>query len=102
MRRRQQVVQRPEGVRRWQWLSVEYINRRPGDLLVLQDADQRLLVYDRPARRVDQSGGRLHSLQLPSPYQPARTVAQHQMDRQDVGLLEQLLLGYQYCAGPCG
>src|SRR6202035_6063922 len=56
MRRGQYVVQRPEGVRRWQRLSVEYVDRRAGDLPVRQDADQRLLVDDRPARRIDQPG----------------------------------------------
>src|SRR6267154_438624 len=98
MRRCQYVVQRPEGVIRRQWLNVEYVDRRAGDLLVLQDADQSLLFDDRPARRIDQPGRWLHSLQLRGPYQAARTVAQHQMDRQDVGPLEQLVLGNQDCA----
>src|SRR6202790_1921813 len=98
MRRRQYVVQRPERVRRWQRLNVEYVDRRAGDLLVLQRADQSLLFDDRPARRIDQQGRWLHSLQLRGPYQSARTAAQHQMDRQDVGPLEQLVLGNQDCA----
>src|SRR6202171_4729856 len=95
MWRRQYVVQRPEGVRRRQRLNVKYVDRRAGDLLVLQHADQSLLLDDRPARRIDQPGGWLHSLQLRGPYQAARTAAQHQMDRQDVGLLKQLVLGNQ-------
>src|SRR5882724_11311012 len=37
-----------------------------------------------------------------APYQAARTTAQHQMDRQDVGLLEQLVLGNQGCARSFG
>src|SRR3989442_13638661 len=56
MRRRQYVVQRPERVRRRQRLNVEYVDRRAGDLLVLQHADQSLLFDDRPARRIDQTG----------------------------------------------
>src|ERR1700732_1337849 len=72
MRRRQYVVQRPEGVRRRQRLDVEYIDRRAGDVLVLQHADQRLLVDDRPARRIDQPCRWLHSAQLRGPDQPAR------------------------------
>src|SRR6266850_1652287 len=102
MRRREYVVEGPEGMRRRQRLNVEYVDRRAGDLLVLQHADQRLLFDDRPARRIDQQGRWLHSLHLPGPHQAARTVAQHQMDRQDVGLLEQLVLGHQDCAGGCG
>src|SRR6267142_1545610 len=97
MRRREYVVEGPEGVRRKQRLGVEYVGRRAGDLLVLQHADQSLLFDDRPARRIDQPGRWLHSFQLRGPYQAARTAAQHQMDRQDVGLLEQLVLGNQDC-----
>src|SRR5467141_3557327 len=98
MRCCQYVVQRPEGVRLRQRLNVEYVDRRAGDLLVLQDADQSLLFDNRAARRIDQPGSWLHSLQLRGPYQTARTAAQHQMDRQDVGPLEQLILGNQDCA----
>src|SRR5229473_7258792 len=68
MRRCQYVVQRPEGVRRRQRLNVEYVDRRADDLLVLQHADQSLLFDDRPARRIDQPGRWLHSLQFRSPY----------------------------------
>src|SRR6202049_4398647 len=100
MRGCQYVVQRPERVRRRQRLNVEYVDRRAGDLLVLQRVDQSLLFDDRPARRIDQPGRWLHSLQLRGPYQAARTAAQHQMDRQNVSPLEQLLLGNQGCA--CG
>src|SRR5580704_15303938 len=67
MRRCQYVVQRPEGVRGRQRLNLEYVDRRPGDLLVLQHADQSLLFDDWPARRIDQPGGWLHSLQLRGP-----------------------------------
>ena len=88
MRRCQYVVQRPEWVRRRQRLNVEYVDRRASDLPVLQRADQSLLVDNRPARRIDQPGRRLHSRQLRCPYQAARTATQHQMDRQDIGLLE--------------
>src|SRR3984893_245707 len=95
MRRREYVVERPERVIRRQRLNVEYVDCRAGDSLVLQHADQSLLSDDRPARRIDQPGRWLHSLQLCGPYQAARTAAQHQMDRQNVGLLKQLVLGNQ-------
>src|SRR6266403_4087799 len=98
MWRCQYVVQRPEGVRRRQRLDVEYVDRRAGNLLVLQYAEQSLLFDDRSARRIDQPGRWFHSLQLRSAYQAARTAAQHQMDRQDVGPLKQLVLGNQDCA----
>src|ERR1700688_1017369 len=88
MRRRQYVVEGPEGVRRRQGLDIEYVDRRASESLVLQCGDQSLLVDDRPARRIDQPGRWLHSLQLRGPHQAARTAAQHQMDRQDVRPLE--------------
>ena len=92
MRRCQDVIQRPEGVRRRQRLNVKYVDRRAADLLVLQHTDQGLLLDDRSARCINQQGRGLHSLQLRGAYQAARTAAQHQMDRQDVGPLEQLAL----------
>src|SRR6202163_4765869 len=75
MRRCQYVVQRPEGVRRRQRLNVEYVDRRAGDLLVPQHADQSLLVDDRPARGIDQPGRWFHALQLRGSHQAARTAA---------------------------
>src|SRR6266852_5788166 len=69
MRRCQNVVQRPEGVRRRQRLNVEYVDRRSGDLLVLQHADQSWLFDDRPTRRIDQPGRWLHSFEFRGPYQ---------------------------------
>src|SRR5271163_3088380 len=71
MRRCQYVVQRPKGVRRRKRLNVEYVDRRAGDLPVLQHADQSLLLDDRPARRIDQPGRRPHSPQLRGTYAPA-------------------------------
>src|SRR6202140_834358 len=91
MRRCQYVVQRPEGVIRRHRLNVEYVNRRAGDLLVPQRADQSLLLDDRPARPIDQPGCWLHSLQLCGPYQAARTAAQQRTDRQPVAPLAQLV-----------
>src|SRR5947199_10613358 len=80
MRRSEYVVQGPKGVRERQRLNVENVDRRTGDLLVLQHADQSLFFDDRPARCVDQPGCWFHSRQLRGPYQAARTAPQHQMD----------------------
>ena len=44
MRRCQYVVRRPEGVRLRQRFNVEYVDRGTGDSLVLQHADQSLLL----------------------------------------------------------
>src|SRR6266851_8595071 len=88
MRGCEHVVQRPERVRGRERLNIEYVDRRAGDLLVPQRADQSLFIDDRPARRIDQPGRWLHSLQLRGPHQAARTAAQHQMDRHEIGALE--------------
>src|SRR5579863_9273301 len=98
MRCCQDVVQRPEGVIWRQRLNVEYVDRRASEFLALQHADQSLLFDDWPARRIDQPGRRLHSRQLRGAYQAARSAAQHKMNRQDIRLLEQLILGYKDCA----
>src|SRR5580700_291648 len=87
----QDVVQRPKGVIRRQRLNIEYVDRCAGDLLVLQDADQSLFFDDWPARRIDQPRRRLHSRQLRGANQAARSAAQHKMDRQYIGLIEQLV-----------
>src|SRR6266446_7797019 len=54
MRRREYVVEGPEGVRRRQRLNVEYVDRRADDLLVLQHADQRVARADRRRASFDQ------------------------------------------------
>src|SRR6202167_3942828 len=53
MGRCQYVVQRPERVRRRERLNIEYVDRRSSESLVLQRGDQRSLLDDRPARRID-------------------------------------------------
>jgi len=98
----QDVVQRPEGVTRGQRLNVEYVDRRASDLLVLQHPDQRLFFDDWPARRIDQPGGRLHSRQLCGAYESPGSAAKHYMDRQEISLFEQLILGNQGCAHSFG
>src|SRR6266851_9658227 len=98
MGRCQHVILYSEGMRWRQRLNIENVDRRAGDLFLLQHADQSLLFDDRAARRIDQPGRWLHSLQLRGPYQAARTATQHQMDRQDIGPLEQLVLGNQECS----
>src|SRR5260370_26087700 len=83
MRRCQYVVQRPEGVILGQRLNVEYVDRRAGDLLVLQRSDQSLLFDDWAPRGIDQPGRWLHSLHLRVTYQAACAPAHHTMYRQD-------------------
>jgi hypothetical protein len=102
MRCCEDVVQRPEGVIRRQRLNVEYVDRRAGNLFVLQHADQGLFFDDWPARRIDQPRCRLHSRQLSGTNQAARSAAQRKMDRKDIRLLEQLILGNQGCARSFG
>src|SRR5260370_2420960 len=80
MRRCQYVVQRPEEVRRRQGLNVEYVDRRAGDLLVLQHADQSLLFDDRPAGGIDQAGSWLHQSKFGSSDKPLSAAPQGEVD----------------------
>src|SRR5579863_6307305 len=98
----QDVVERPEGVIWGQRLNIEYVDRRPSDLLVLQHPDQLSFFDDWPARRIDQPGGWLHSRQLCGANQAAGSAAKRHMDRQEISLFEQLLLGNQGCAHSFG
>ena len=50
-------------------------------------------VDDRPARRVDDVGGRLHQAEFLARHHAARAVAELDVDGDDVGVAEQVLLG---------
>ena len=69
-----------------QRLDVEHVEAGAGDLLSLQRGDQRRLVDDRAARGVDEIGRRLHQREFGGADQPARAVAEHDMDGDEVGL----------------
>ena len=72
---------------------VVHVEPGRGDRARPQCLDQRPLVDDRSARGVDQRRGRLHQRELGGAEQAAGAVAEHEVDRQHVGALEQLLLG---------
>ena len=55
---------------------------------LLQHLGQRLLIDDRPARRVDEVGGRLHQREPLGIHQMARLVGQRAIHRQHVGCAE--------------
>src|SRR3954453_9044924 len=86
MRRQHEVVELAEGMVRWQRLDGEHVDAGAWNPLLLQRLEQRLLVHDRPARGVDEEGGRLHPRYIGGPDQPARALPQHPMDADDIGL----------------
>ena len=55
--------------------------------------DERLLIDNRPTRRIDQPRGRLHVSKVRGGHETPRAMAQEQMDGQNIGLPEQLVLG---------
>ena len=56
---------------------------------------ERGFVDDGAARGIDQVGGRLHLRELAGAEEPARAVAEHEMNAHDVRAREQLVLGHQ-------
>src|SRR5260221_11536115 len=64
VRRREDVLQLPEGMVGRQWLGFEYVDRGPGYPARLQRLDQSHLVDDRTTRCVDESRRRLHQGEL--------------------------------------
>ena len=65
----------------------------PAIVLLAQRREQRRLVDDRAARGVDQVGGRLHQAELAGADEAARALRQHDVDGDEVGLAEQVVLG---------
>jgi hypothetical protein len=91
----QHIVQRAERMPCRQWFLVEYVKRGTGDRMRLQSRDQGSFVHDRTARRIDQSGRRLHDPKLGGADEAARAPAQNEVDRYDVGATEQFGLRHQ-------
>ena len=76
-------------------LLVEHVETRARDRSLSDRGHQRGLVDDRPARRVDQVGRRLHPGQLGGAQEPARAVAEHEVNAHHVGAGQQLVLGHE-------
>src|SRR5439155_24459798 len=84
MRRDHRVGKVAQGMVERQRLLVIDVQARAGDRALPDRGDQRGFVDDRAARGVDQVGGRLHQRELAGAEEPARAVAQHEMDADDV------------------
>ena len=93
MRRQHEVVELAERMVDRQRLDREHVDAGARDLLLRQRFQQRAFVDDRPARGVDEVGGRLHAREIGRADQAARALAEHHMDGDDVGGGEQFLLG---------
>ena len=77
---------------RGQGLGIEHVERGAGDPARLQRLDQRRLIDDRAARRIDQPCRRLHERELGGAHQSDRAPTEDEMDGDDVGLAEQRVL----------
>ena len=83
---------------RRQRFAVEHI--QSGDNAArLHSLDQRLLVNDRAARRVDQDRAGFHARNVRGADQTTRAVRQHKMNADGVGTRQQFLLGNHRGAG---
>ena len=94
MRREHDIVHLAQRMVERQRLDVEHVEAGAGDLVVAQGRQQRRLIDDRPARGVDDIGGRLHQAELLGADQPARALREHDVDGDEVGLPEQVLLAH--------
>src|SRR5512146_95206 len=74
------------------WLILEYIEARPSERTRLQRFDQRRVVHDAAARRVDENGGRLHFLQFSRTDQVMRLRRIRHLQYDEVGLFEEFFL----------
>ena len=89
VRRDQHIVtveQRMVG--RWRLLT-ENIQRGAGQPAIVKRLDQRVFINNRPARSVDQIGGRFHVAEGPLIEEMAGGRGQRRVDRNVVGFLEQ-------------
>jgi hypothetical protein len=92
VRREQRVVEGAQRVRRGQRLAVVDVERGAGDAAAAQGLDQRGLVDEGAARRVDEEGPQLHAPELGRADEPARRFAEHEVNRDDVGRGQELVL----------
>jgi len=99
MRRDDGVLHPSQRVVERQRLGIEHIERRADDPLGLQRLDERRLVDNQPARGVDEERGRLHQRELARADQPGRSWRQDEVDRDDVGATEKIVLGREGDAG---
>ncbi len=83
------VVHFEQGVVVRHRLLLEHIDGRGGDALRCERLDQRRLVHDRPARRVDEQRTRLHQPELARADQVLGLVAEQAVDGDDVGFPQQ-------------
>ena len=92
MRRQDGVVDPAQGMIGGQRFLVEDIEGRPGDAPVLQYVDQGGLVDDGAARGVDEVRRRLHQRELGRADDADRALPQRQVDGDDVGAAEEIML----------
>jgi D-serine deaminase-like pyridoxal phosphate-dependent protein len=73
-------------------LDVEHVEPGAGNRVAAESLDERGFVDQRPARGVDQVGGRPHQGEFVRAHDAARSVAELEVHRNDVGRREQLML----------
>src|SRR5215469_8474937 len=92
MRANEYVVHRAERMVGSRRLDIENVDSGTRDSGILQRRNQILFDHDRPARGVDQIRLGLHQRELSSRDECARAIAQHHVNREYVGQLEEIVL----------
>ena len=83
-------------------LHIVDVEPGPGDLVVLQRVDQCGFVDDRPPRRIDQIGVRLHQADLMRANEADGAIALNHNDDDVVRTAKQIVLGDQLCTAFLG
>src|SRR5436190_7773982 len=91
MRGNDRILETPERVIRRERLHLEYVQARSCNLPLGEGRDERRLVHDRSARRVDEVRGRLHQTDVAGADEIAAPFAQDVVDGYDVGFAKELL-----------
>src|SRR6516164_11032503 len=99
MRREHDVVELAQRMIDRERLDIEYVETCARNLLLAQHRQQRCLIDDRPPRRVDDIGRRLHERELSCPHEAPRALRQDDVDRYEIGLTKEVVLPRMVDAG---
>ena len=72
-------------------LALENVQRRACNSALRESLDQRRFVDDRPARDVDEIGGRFHQAQAVGVQETPRRLVQEAGDNDEIGKLEEIV-----------
>src|ERR1700720_2568921 len=94
MRRCENIREMAERMLGRQRLDIEHVQARAGDFPRPQDFDESRLVEDGAACRIDETGRRLHRCKLASSHDATASMAENEMDGDDIRFSKYLFFGH--------